>query len=158
MAFSQLCLPLRASHQLFPAFGAAVLMLFTDERLSSRHSFFIIVCCDFYLQLLPSTADYMKKKSRNDTTFGTGRQSNNDEAPEREAKEGREIIKGNGCVVLSTESIFGLRLKVNKLRRRVDEYPLIIYDLFTFPFCHTSCLFACESGEAKTIIDDFVAF
>lgn len=60
MAFSQLCLPLCASHQLFPAFGA-VLMLFTDERLSSRHSFFIIVCCDFYLQLLPSTAAWKKR-------------------------------------------------------------------------------------------------
>lgn len=48
MAFSQLCLLLCLSlNELFPA-----LMLF--YHLSTRHSYFI-VCCDFYLQLLPST-------------------------------------------------------------------------------------------------------
>lgn len=89
MAFSQLCLPLRASHQLFPAFGAAVLMLFTDERLSSRHSFFIIVCCDFYLQLLPSTADYMEKKEQKRYNFWHGSAKQQRRSTEERSERGK---------------------------------------------------------------------
>lgn len=84
----------------FLAFIAFSLNVFT---LSSHHSSYFIVCCDFYLSMTsPSKTKEMNRNSFWHEAWAT--------VPSKWTVEGRAIIKGNGCVVLSTQNIVSCNL------------------------------------------------